>query len=225
MEDGPWAFRGDAVILAEYDGFTKPSMVKLDKLAIWAQIHDFPDGYVSQIPALAAKIGDLVYAEPASHDFEGNFFKVRVNIDVNKPLKNAASLKIDDKRLLFRVKYERLPDWCAVCGRLGHLYKEHGDGVHPPSALVFKNLKATWFHGAGPGPGGRRTKKALQEIDGLLQPMSDRISPRAKMLQWLRQIRTGRGPKHQSCQQACILLRPRLTRATGFCCSRRHRHP
>ena len=131
MEDGPWAFRGDAVILAEYDGFTKPSTIKLDKLAIWAQIHDFPDGYVSQIPALAAKTGDLVYAEPASHDFEGNFFRVRVNIDVNKPLKNAVSLKIDDKRLLFRVKYERLPDWCAVCGRLGHLYKEHGDGVHP----------------------------------------------------------------------------------------------
>lgn len=40
------------------------------KLEIWAQIHDFPDGYVSQIPSLVAKIGELVYAETASHDFE-----------------------------------------------------------------------------------------------------------------------------------------------------------
>ena len=25
---------------------------------------------------------------------------------------------------------------------MGHKFKEHGDGVHPPSALVFKNLRA-----------------------------------------------------------------------------------
>ena len=25
-----------------------------------------------------------------------------------------------------------------MCGMLGHLYKEHGTGIHPPSALVFR---------------------------------------------------------------------------------------
>ena len=131
-------------MIAPYDGFSKPSSIKLDRLEIWAQIHDFPDGYVSQIPSLASKLGDFVYAEPASHDFEGNFHRVQVKIDVGKPLKNAVSLKVIEKRMIFRVKYERLPNWCVVCGRLGHLYKEHGDGVHPPSALVFKSLKAEW---------------------------------------------------------------------------------
>lgn len=54
------------------------------------------------------------------------------------------------------MKFERLPDWCAVCGHLGHLFKECGDGVHHPKALVFKDLKATWFRGAGRGPGEGR---------------------------------------------------------------------
>ena len=35
MHEGPWHFRGDAVILKEYDGVTKPSNVKLDTVDIW----------------------------------------------------------------------------------------------------------------------------------------------------------------------------------------------
>ena len=125
------------------------------------QIHDLPDGFYPFIKALARKVGEFVYAEPKSRDFEGNFVRVRVKIDVTKPLKNAVSLVIKKKdsvqRLIFRVKYERLPDWCTVCGYLGHLFKECGDGVPPPKALVYKDLKATWFRVPGRGPGGGRS--------------------------------------------------------------------
>ena len=34
MQDGPWNFRGDAVILVPYDGVTKPSLIKLDYVDI-----------------------------------------------------------------------------------------------------------------------------------------------------------------------------------------------
>lgn len=156
MEEGPWNFKGNAVILAEYDGYTKPSEVKLDSVEIWIQIHDLPGGYYSMIKSLAGKVGEYIYAEPSSHDFEGNFYRVRVRINVEKPLKNAVSVVKGGKRQFFLVKYERLPDWCAVCGHLGHQFKEHGDGVHPPQALVFKNLGASWFRGAGRGPGEGR---------------------------------------------------------------------
>lgn len=157
MVDGPWNFKGKAVVMAHYDGFTKPSSIELDKIEIWVQIHDFPEGYYPKIKALSSTVGEFVYAEPMSQDFEGNFARVRVKIDVTKQLKNAVSLVIKKKegvqRVIFKVKYERLPDWCAVCGYLGHTYKECGDGVHLPKALVFKDLRATWFRGPGRGPG------------------------------------------------------------------------
>lgn len=35
MDEGPWIFRGNAVLLEEYDGITKPLMVKFNDLAIW----------------------------------------------------------------------------------------------------------------------------------------------------------------------------------------------
>ncbi|KAE8772817.1 hypothetical protein D1007_55121 [Hordeum vulgare] len=77
MEEGSWALRGDVMVIVRYDGFMKPSSIKLDMLEISTQIHDFHDGYVSQIPSLVVKIGELVYAERASREFEGNFFRVR----------------------------------------------------------------------------------------------------------------------------------------------------
>ena len=124
MEDGPWNFKGKAVVMAHYDGFTKPSMIDLTKLDIWMQIHDLPDGFFPKIKALSATVGEFIFAEPRSQDFEGNFARVRVKIDVTKPLKNVVFLVVRRKetleRVIFRVKYERLPDWCAVCGYLGH---------------------------------------------------------------------------------------------------------
>ena len=99
-----------------------------------------PDLYAHLITPLAAKVGEVLFTEPSSHDFIGKFYRVWVRINVSKPLKNVVSIVRDKKRQIYRIKYEKLPDWCAVCGMLGHLYKEHGNGIHPPFALVFKDF-------------------------------------------------------------------------------------
>lgn len=132
MEEGPWTFKGKAVVIEPYDGYTRPSTVVMNKVDMWIQIHDLQDMFFHLIKSLAGTVGEYIYVEQKSQDFEGNFFRVRVKVDVTKPLKNAVSLVVKKKREIFRVKYERLPDWCAVCGHLGHLFKECGNGIHPP---------------------------------------------------------------------------------------------
>lgn len=159
MQVGPWHFRGDAVILKPYDGVTKPSTIKLDTLEIWIQIHDVPDLYAHLVSPLAAKVGEVLFAEAQSQDFTGNFYHVWVRINVTKPLKNTVPMIRDNNHQIYKVKYETLPDWCAVCGMLGHLYKEHGTGLHPPSALVFMELRAEWYMWSGRGPGGGRGRR------------------------------------------------------------------
>lgn len=76
MDEGPWTFKGKVVVLAHYDGFTKPSTIELNKIDIWMQIHDLPDGFFPKIKAISATVGEFIYAEPKSQDFEGNFARV-----------------------------------------------------------------------------------------------------------------------------------------------------
>ncbi|XBI52765.1 hypothetical protein VPH35_035097 [Triticum aestivum] len=92
MQEGPWNFRGDVVIIAPYDGITKPTEVKLDTLDIWIQIHDVPDLYAHLVEPLAASVGEVLFTETMTQDFAGNFYRVWVKINVHKPLKNAVSM-------------------------------------------------------------------------------------------------------------------------------------
>ncbi|KAE8784602.1 reverse transcriptase [Hordeum vulgare] len=62
MHQGPWDFRGMALIMAEYDGFTNLEKIKLDRLETWCQIHRLPDGVVKSKNALqnlASRIGPM----------------------------------------------------------------------------------------------------------------------------------------------------------------------
>lgn len=71
MEEGPWTSIGNSVILNPYDGFSKPSSISLDKIAIWIQIHDLPNRFAAMVKSLAAKVGQFVIMGPYSHDFSG----------------------------------------------------------------------------------------------------------------------------------------------------------
>ena len=110
MEEGPWNFRGHAVLITPYDGITQPSKVQLDTLNIWIQIHDVSKLFAHLVPALAAKVGEVLHTEGDSYDYTGNFYRVWEKINVHRPLKNAVSLIRDGQRQIYRVKYERLPD-------------------------------------------------------------------------------------------------------------------
>ncbi|KAM0922857.1 hypothetical protein ACQ4PT_005901 [Festuca glaucescens] len=109
---GPWTFRGNPVLMAPYDGFTRPSTIELFELDIWIQIQDLPVGYDYMVKALTSKVGKFVSSEPMSSGYEGNFFRVRVKLDVRNPLKNCVSMVRAGKRELYLVKYERLSNWC-----------------------------------------------------------------------------------------------------------------
>ncbi|KAH7543859.1 hypothetical protein JRO89_XS15G0033400 [Xanthoceras sorbifolium] len=59
----------------------------------------------------------------------GLFLRLRVAIDISKPLKRVLRVKLDrmkeEKTLL--LKYERLPEYCLCCGLVGHSYRECPD--------------------------------------------------------------------------------------------------
>lgn len=88
MDEGPWIFRGHAVLLEEYDGITKPSKVRFKYLATWVRIYDLPTGFrTMNIGQLGNKIGDFLKVDLDDNTSRWrDFLRIRVKLDVEKPL-------------------------------------------------------------------------------------------------------------------------------------------
>lgn len=56
----------------------------------------------------------------------GNSLRLRVAIDITKPLRRGFMLKADgiNKDCWFTIRYERLCEFCFGCGTIGHVVKD-----------------------------------------------------------------------------------------------------
>lgn len=69
-----------------------------------------------------------------------------------------------NKKWFFRLMYEKMPVFCGICGLVGHVTKEHGDGVHLPEAIQYPDTlvapefrrSGNWFNGGGRKGRGQR---------------------------------------------------------------------
>lgn len=134
IHQGPWDFKGMALVIAEYDGFKKPEMVKLDRIETWCQIHKLPDMVLKRenfVKAMAARIGEVLELQIVlPNGFVGEFVRARVRLDVNKKLTRFVSFTKAGQTDFYQVKFEKLPVFCYNCGLLGHWHEECGTGEH-----------------------------------------------------------------------------------------------
>lgn len=137
MEGGPWLFRGSAVVLEEYDGFSNVHEYKLDKIPVWTRIQGVPEGLMKK-KELAEKVVGKVGEPPITVIIQEGFInplpylRARVFVNLEKPLVRVIQITLRAKKN-YLVQYEKLPVFCRVCGHIGHEMEECGDGVHDAS--------------------------------------------------------------------------------------------
>ncbi|KAK3228271.1 hypothetical protein Dsin_008133 [Dipteronia sinensis] len=78
---------------------------------------------------LAEQIGGVIEIPSDSRECWGKFLRVKVQLGIIKPLKRWLRLKLDKSEniVVVALKYERLPNFCYVCGRICHITKECTD--------------------------------------------------------------------------------------------------
>jgi hypothetical protein len=141
MEEGPWIFRGYALMLEEFDGSTMVPKVIPCKVLAWVQIHKIPHLYRTEaiLKQLAAKVGEVQEVEAvAIASKQGEFHRARVNLLATRPLVRVVTLSPDGQdKIVLQVKYEKLPRFCAHCGIMGHVHLECGAGEYSEEELQF----------------------------------------------------------------------------------------
>ncbi|KAL5804505.1 hypothetical protein ACOSQ3_031305 [Xanthoceras sorbifolium] len=75
---------------------------------------------------IAEELGTIVDFPIDSKDLWGKFLRIKVSIDITKPLKRGIKMRLAnfDSMITVLIKYERLPDFCYGCGLIGHSVRE-----------------------------------------------------------------------------------------------------
>uniref|UniRef100_A0A803QNA4 Uncharacterized protein n=1 Tax=Cannabis sativa TaxID=3483 RepID=A0A803QNA4_CANSA len=124
IEGSPWTFNKFQLVFERLKKGEDPMLVKLCRLDIWVQLHNLRPGFMfdSVVQRVANYIGTYVKSDPKN--FNGvwrNYLRVRVSINVEKPLKRRMKLKKEDGDWLWtNFKYEFIPTFCFICGIIGH---------------------------------------------------------------------------------------------------------
>ncbi|KAK4398113.1 hypothetical protein Sango_1286800 [Sesamum angolense] len=104
-----------------------PAEVDLNWCDFHVRIHGLPIGKMTKEVAnhIGEKIGRLRNADQQTEpESWGSFMRLRVALEVSKPLPRALKIRtvLGDEHLV-SFTYERLPNFCYLCGRLGHISK------------------------------------------------------------------------------------------------------
>lgn len=124
IEDGPWTYNQSLLILRRLEKHEDPKGVPLSNAEFWIQVHGLPAGFRSEavLEAVGRFVGEFVKMD--ERNFDGSlrvFYRIRVALDVAKPLKKGLRMKKDDGEwVLVEFRYERLPTFCFLCGVIGH---------------------------------------------------------------------------------------------------------
>ncbi|KAL0378610.1 UNVERIFIED_CONTAM: hypothetical protein Sradi_3166500 [Sesamum radiatum] len=101
--------------------------VVLEECDFFMQIHDLPLSMMNLGVAtlIGKRIG--VFPDMETDDSEcswGASLRIRVSLNVNHPLKRALKVRsMTGKEFLVRFTYDQLPNFCYLCGPLGHIDK------------------------------------------------------------------------------------------------------
>jgi len=172
ITDGPWEFGGDLLIVVDFDSSKRLKDLQFIYTPMWIRVFDLPLGMMNTVTgkAIGDKVGKVLeIATDADGSAVGSYLRVKVQVDIRKPLIRGVTLEKDTGGgdLWCPITYEFLPNFCYECGLLGHLEKECDDSVGKEHAKQFGD----WLRAS---PSRRRVAEGGSSGSYPVQRSSDR---------------------------------------------------
>ena len=134
----PWSFDKHIMVLQNYDKEVDLTEMEFKWVTFSVQVHDIPIRFRNkQVAERICEAIGKVNVRFDDNESEGDgFIRIRVTIDVSKPLCQGRVISLDSgKELWVPFKYERLPNMCYWCGCLTHDDKDCEQWVESEGSL------------------------------------------------------------------------------------------
>lgn len=129
IEDGPWEFGGDLLIVRDFDENSLLEELEFVFTPMWVCVHRLPIGLMTT--ETGKEIGDRVGKTIEVDTDEGGsavgkFLRIKICYDIRKPLMRGVTMEVgpNGKTQWCPLQYEFLPNFCYICGLLGHVDRE-----------------------------------------------------------------------------------------------------
>lgn len=115
-----------------------------EEMPIWIQCHNVPLAFMHSdiIRNIGSKIGRVLEVDEGDDGHcAGRFVRVRVSLNINKPLQQVIWIltKHSKEEICIILLYERLPNFCYKCGKIGHVERDYDKQETEGSESIFGN--------------------------------------------------------------------------------------
>jgi hypothetical protein len=128
LEDGPWMFEGEVLIMEDFDAAKAPDEYEFSSTPIWIRVANLPLGKLDKDTGetIDNKVGEFIEADVGADGMaKGNVLRVKIRLNVKKPLMRGVLVNIGEgtNPRWCPLEYEFLPAFCWTCGVIGHVDK------------------------------------------------------------------------------------------------------
>ncbi|XP_075645035.1 uncharacterized protein LOC142616027 [Castanea sativa] len=123
----PWSFEKYLIVLRRYENDSSLKRLQFDTAKFWVQVNDLPIRRMvtETVENLCKSVGRVIHSYDRSEIEYGDFMRVRLEIDIHKPLCRGRKVRFSlDREGWASFRYERLPMFCHWCGVLNHDSKD-----------------------------------------------------------------------------------------------------
>lgn len=134
------------------------------EVELWIQIYGLPVGFMSE--AVGKQLGNF-FGTFIQYDANNNssiwreFMRLKIRVDIRKPLKRKKKIvKRDKTEVVVQCKYEKLGDFCFICGLISHterfckkklestggeVARDWGSWLRAPPRRAAGGIKSKWL--------------------------------------------------------------------------------
>jgi hypothetical protein len=136
VEGGPWRHERDTLIVVSYDGLAPPLSIVINSITMWVRFYDLPAALRKEdyVQKLGTRLGQVQRIDMSFL----NYVRARVMFPLANALIPEVKIRIQGKGdMKVSIRYENVPYFCFIYGRIGHSDTECPNGEVADGAFNF----------------------------------------------------------------------------------------